>query len=82
MKPREKIIPLTKEQKTEAVAKIKNYISENFDIEIGNMQSEFFLDFITENIGCYYYNKAVADSMAFITDKTEDMYLLVKDEKL
>ena len=71
---------LTKEQKQTAATKIRDYIYENFDTEIGNMQSDFFLDFITENIGAYYYNKGIADSMAFLTDKTDDMYLLMKDE--
>ena len=70
---------LSKEQKEKAVAKIKEYMAENFDIEIGNMQSGFFLDFITDNIGMYYYNKAVFDSMKFMSEKTEDLYLLMKD---
>jgi uncharacterized protein (DUF2164 family) len=73
-------IPLTKEQKENAVAKIKEYVLENFDVEVGNLQSEIFLDFITEHIGVYYYNKGIADSMAFMTDKIEDFYLLMKDE--
>lgn len=80
MKRKEEIIPLSTEQKSTAAAKIREYVAENFDVEISGMQAGFFLDFITENIGAYYYNKAVADSMAFITDKTEDMYLLMKDE--
>jgi len=71
---------LTKEQKQAAATKIRDYIYENFDTEIGNMQSDFLIDYITEHIGAYYYNKGVADSMAFITDKTDDMYLLMKDE--
>lgn len=81
MKRKDEIIPLTKEQKANAVFKIKNYISENFDAEIGNLQSEIFFEYITEHIGVYYYNKGVADSMAFMTDKIEDFYLLMKDEK-
>lgn len=81
MKRKDEIIPLTKEQKTNAVSKIKNYISENFDTEIGNLQSEIFFEYITAHIGVYFYNKGVADSMAFMTDKIEDFYLLMKDEK-
>jgi len=73
---------LTKKQKENAVNKIKEYISENFDADIGNLQSEIFLDYITRHIGVYYYNKAVADSMAFMTEKVDDFYLLMKDEDL
>ena len=72
---------LTKEQKEKAIVKIKEYIEENFDFEISNMQSGFFVDFISENIGVYFYNKAVADSMSFMIDKTDDLYLLMKDEE-
>ena len=80
MKRKDNSIPLTKEQKETAIAKIKEYISENFDTEIGKLQSEIFVDFITEHIGTYYYNQGVADSMAFMTEKVEDFYLLMKDE--
>jgi len=81
LKKTEDTIPLSKEQKENAVAKIKEYIMDNFDAEIGNLQSEIFLDFITKHIGVYYYNKGIADSMGFMTDKIEDFYLLMKDEE-
>lgn len=77
---RKETFPLTKEQKEKAVAKIKAYVLENYDAEIGNLQAEIFLDFIGEHIGAYYYNMGIADSMAFMTDKIEDFYLLMKDE--
>ena len=80
-KKEEDIIPLSKEHKASASAKVKEYIEENFDIDIGNLQSEIFIDFITKNIGIYYYNQAIADSLAFITEKADDLYLLMKDEE-
>jgi len=80
MKKTDDTIPLTKEQKSKAALKIKEYIAENFELDIGNLQAGFFLDFITKNIGIYYYNQAVSDSMSLITDKIDDMYLLMKDE--
>lgn len=80
MKKTDDTIPLTKEQKTKAALKIKEYIAENFELDIGNLQAGFFLDFITKNIGIYYYNQAVSDSMSLITEKIDDMYLLMKDE--
>lgn len=72
---------LSKEQKSNAAAKLEEYMSKNFDIEIGGLQAGFLVDFITENIGAYFYNNAVADSMTFITGKTEELYLLMKDER-
>lgn len=81
MKRQDDVIALTKEQKEDAASKIEKYIADNFEVETGNLQARIFLDFITENIGVYYYNKAVADSFAFITERTEDLFLLMKDER-
>ena len=81
MKRKDDIIELTKEQKAKAIALIKEYVKEEFELDIGNLRSDIFLDFITENIGVFYYNKALADSMTFINEKVEDMYLLMKDEE-
>lgn len=81
MKRQNKIIQLTKEQKSSAAAKIKEYMAETFEIEIGDLQAEIFVDYITEHIGIYHYNKAVYDSLSFMTEKAEDLYLLMKDEE-
>jgi len=80
-KRKEEIIPLSKAQKENAKEKIKEYIEENFETEIGNLQAEVFLDYITEHMGIYYYNKAVADALSFMTERIDDMYLLMKDEE-
>ena len=71
---------LSKEQKADASALLKEYIANNFGMEIGNLQAGFFLDFITDKIGIYYYNQAVTDAISFISEKADDMYLLMKDE--
>jgi uncharacterized protein (DUF2164 family) len=81
LKRKEIAIELTKEQKKKAAGKIKEYLDENFDVEIGSLQAGIFLDYITNHIGVYYYNAGVADSLSFITDKAEDLYLLMKDEE-
>ena len=79
-KEEDKNAMLTKEQREKSIAKIKEYITEDLNIEISNMQSGFLIDFITDNISGYYYNKAIADALYFMTEKTEDLYLLLKDE--
>jgi uncharacterized protein (DUF2164 family) len=81
MRKRDDTILLTKEQKTNASAKIKEYIDENFEITIGNLQAEIFVDFISKHVGIYYYNQAIADSLSFFNEKADDLYLLMKDEE-
>lgn len=80
-KPDPIIIPLDKEQKARAVDQIKIYLEEHFETEAGRLPVESFLDFLTKTIGPLYYNQAIADAMTFMTEKTEDMYLLMKDEE-
>ena len=71
---------LSKEQKEIAKDKLKEFMSENFDIDIGNLQAEMFVEHFEKYVGAFYYNKAVADSMGFITERIDDLYLLMKDE--
>lgn len=73
-------IDLTKEQKKTARTKIKEYAEEELEVEISNLQGDMFLDFITKHIGPLYYNKAIADASEYMTEKTEDMYVLMKEE--
>ena len=80
MRKYDEAIQLTKEQKAEAVSKIKLYLEKNFQVELGNLHVEIFLEYLTENIGLYYYNKAIGEALAFMNEKTEELYLLMKDE--
>lgn len=80
MRKNDNLIDLTKEQKALAADMLKEFLLDSFDVEIGGLQASIMLDFITEKLGPLYYNKAVADAQAFITEKTEDMFLLMKDE--
>lgn len=73
-------IQLSKEHKNKMAHKLKEYVELEFDIEIGNLQSDIFVDFITESLGKYYYNKGVADASSFMSEKTEDLYSLMKIE--
>lgn len=81
MRKKDEMITLTKEQKAEAVAKIREYIEENFETEIGNLQSELFLRFVLKHIGVYCYNQAICDSSVFMTEKADDLYVLMKAEE-
>ena len=72
---------LNKEQIETAKSLIKEYLAVNLDAEIGGLQAEMFLDYLVKYIGVYCYNKAVADSMGFITERIDDLYLLMKDEE-
>ena len=45
-----KSLKLTKEQREGASALLREYLEVNFDVEIGNLGSDLFLDFLEEKI--------------------------------
>lgn len=69
-------IKLDKEDKEYIVSQIIEYFEKEKNEEIGNLAATLYLDFITENIGPYFYNQGVKDSIAFMSDKIDDMYSL------
>lgn len=73
------LLKLAKEDKLAANEGIRSYLLEHFSVELSGFQTDMFLDFLSEHVAKYYYNQAVADCMAFVNQKTEDMYLLVKE---
>jgi uncharacterized protein (DUF2164 family) len=75
-----KKIELTKAQSERAREKLKTYFEDNFEMEIGNLRTDIFLDFISEEIGLYYYNKGIADASQYMEDRASDMLLLLMDE--
>ena len=77
---KDEVIRLSKEQTSKAATKIKEYMEQELEMEIGGLKAGFLVDFITKNIALYYYNQGVADALSFMTEKTDDLYLLMKDE--
>ncbi|MDR1434613.1 DUF2164 domain-containing protein [Candidatus Endomicrobiellum devescovinae] len=74
-------IDLTKEQKLQIAAKLKKYLRENYYTDIGDLKAELFIDFISDTIAPFYYNKGLADSITLMKDRIEDLYSLMKEEK-
>ncbi len=73
-------INLSKEVQQEVSYLLQNYMQNQFDIEISGLQSSLLTNYITENLGKYYYNCGVQDSIQTLHDKVDDLFLLMKDE--
>jgi uncharacterized protein (DUF2164 family) len=66
-------IKFSKEDKEVLVQKLKRYFSAEMDQDVGQFECEFFLDFISKEIGSYYYNKGLSDAQAIIAAKIDDI---------
>ena len=75
-------IEFSKEEKETLVKKIQFYFDQELQHEIGQFDAEFLLDFFSEEVGGYYYNRGLYDAQAFIEKRmegiSEDLYQLEK----
>lgn len=60
-----------KEQKDQLVHKLKRYFESELDQELGGFDAEFLLDFIAEEMGGYFYNRALLDVQALFSERFE-----------
>lgn len=65
------IIEFSKQEKKLLSRKIQLYFSEELDQKIGQFDAQFLLDFITEEIGPYYYNRGLYDAQTILDSKLE-----------
>jgi uncharacterized protein (DUF2164 family) len=66
-------VNFSKDEKALIVRKIQLYFSEELKQQIGQFDAEFLLDFITQELGAYYYNRGLYDAQAALTAKLDDI---------
>ncbi|WP_288773907.1 DUF2164 domain-containing protein [uncultured Psychrobacter sp.] len=82
MKPK-KLLQLDKEQEEVLIDELRAYMSDELDIDIGNLPAKFLLDFMVELIGPKIYDQAISDAEPWLYDRftgiLEDLSVLKKD---
>jgi uncharacterized protein (DUF2164 family) len=66
-------IKFSKEEKDLLVQKLKTYLYTELDLDIGQFDGEFLLDFISDELGGFYYNKGLSDALAIVNGKMADI---------
>jgi len=66
-------IEFSKEEKEILVQKIKAYFNKELDQNIGQFECEFFIDFISDEIGPFYYNRGLEDAQIIVQSKMDDI---------
>ena len=66
-------IQFSKEEKAAIVRKLQLYFSEELRQQVGPFDAEFLIDFISEELGAYYYNRGVQDAQVVLAGKLEDI---------
>lgn len=64
-------IEFSKQEKAIITDKIQLYFREELDQDIGQFDAEFLLDFFSEEVGTYYYNRGLYDAQAILQKKMD-----------
>ncbi|MDN6072400.1 MAG: DUF2164 domain-containing protein [Enterobacterales bacterium] len=66
-------ITFSREQPSQMVHKLQKYLQAELDVEIGDFDAEFLLDFFAKELGAHFYNQGMADALRVVEEKTEDL---------
>lgn len=64
-------IEFKKEEKEQIVQKIQLYFNDELDQTLGQFDAEFLLDFISQELGVFYYNRGLFDAQTILHEKAE-----------
>jgi uncharacterized protein (DUF2164 family) len=65
-------IEFNKTKRDALLSKLTRYLDRELDCEASPLQAGFLLDFISDEMGPYYYNQGVADAQTLFRAKLED----------
>ncbi len=72
-------IKFSKEEIEIISKKIQLYFSEELGQEIGQFDAQFLLDFISEEIGPYFYNRGLYDAQSILENRMDSISEAIYD---
>ena len=64
-------LKLTSEEKAVLVPKLIAYLGDELDVEAGQFDAEFLLDFLTKEAGAVLYNRGLEDAHAALAKQID-----------
>lgn len=59
--------------------RIQLYFSEELKQDIGRFDAEFLLDFFSQEIGPYFYNRGLQDAQAVLSNKLDELTYAISE---
>jgi len=76
-------IDFTSKEKEAMVEMLQAYFEKELDQDLGQFDAEFLLDFVSKELGAYFYNRGLHDARAVLENKLstidEDLYAIEKE---
>jgi uncharacterized protein (DUF2164 family) len=61
------------QQKEQLIQKLQQYMSQELEVELGQFDADFLLDFISKEMGNHYYNQGLYDAQAVLADRMDTL---------
>jgi len=65
-------VKLEQEVREQLVSRMQRYLRDELNVEMGNFDVEFLLDFFAREAGIYYYNQGLADARRSLELKVDE----------
>ena len=76
------MIEFSSDEKNIIIDKVQRYFVAELDQDIGKFDAEFLIDFFSEEVGAYFYNRGLNDAKAVLEAKlvsiSDDLYEIEK----
>ncbi len=76
------MIEFSAEEKAMIIDKVQRYFVAELDQDIGKFDAEFLIDFFSEEVGAFFYNRGLNDAKAVLEEKlasiSDDLYEIEK----
>lgn len=60
-------------QKEQLIQKLQKYMSRELDVELGQFDADFLVDFISKEMGSLYYNQGLYDAQTVLADRVDSL---------
>ena len=67
------VVEFRKEEKALITQKLQRYVATELGFEMGSFDAEFLLDFVSKELGCYFYNRGLYDAQTVVNARFEEM---------
>lgn len=67
------VVEFSQDEKATITQKLQRYLLDELGADIGRFDAEFFLDFISGELGFYFYNRGLYDAQTVLNARFEEM---------
>ena len=67
------VVEFSQDEKAAITQKLQRYLLDELGADIGRFDAEFFLDFISGELGFYFYNRGLYDAQTVLNARFEEM---------